>query len=222
MPSAPGFDVEESLFDEGYSLVGAMDEVGRGSPFGPCCVGVVVVDEAVGAFPSTLRDSKLVSRGTREGLVRPLQRWVRDFAVGEASAREIDSWGLTVGLRLAGRRALAQLSLRPDVIILDGAFDWLSSPGQTSLTGPDYPDVAVTEVRTRVKADRRCASVAAASVLAKVHRDALMRDFAELIPGYDLENNMGYATVSHLAALRALGPSPHHRLSWRLPARLED
>jgi len=221
MSAVPSFDVEARLFAEGHQLVGAMDEVGRGSPFGPCCVAVVVVDASVGAFPPTLRDSKLVSRGARERLVEPLRRWVRDAAVGAASAREIDSWGLTAALRLAGQRALAQLSLCPGVIILDGSYDWLSPPAEASLMGPDYPDVIVGEVRTRVKADQFCASVAAASVLAKVHRDALMSDFAISVPGYDLEHNMGYATATHLAALRALGPSEHHRLSWRLPSRLD-
>ena len=217
----PSFDLEGRLIAEGHELVGAMDEVGRGSPFGPCCVGVVVVDATAGEFPSALRDSKLVSRAIRERLVEPLEHWVLDFAVATSSAGEIDAWGLTAALRLAGRRALAGLRLSPDVIILDGAHDWLSIPPVPTLTEPAYPEVNVGEVRTQVKADQRCASVAAASVLAKVHRDALVRDLAATIPGYDLEHNMGYATASHLAALRALGPSAHHRLSWRLPARVE-
>lgn len=217
---APTFDVEKSLFDVGHVLVGAMDEVGRGSPFGPCCVGLVVVDATVGPFPSNLRDSKLVTARAREQLVTPLRQWVCEHAVGDASAREIDAWGLTAALRLAGRRALDQISRLPDVIILDGAYDWLSTPIAAALVGPDYPDVGVAPVTTRVKADLTCASVAAASVLAKVHRDALVRNFAVTTPGYDLENNKGYATSSHLAALRELGPSEHHRLSWRLPPRL--
>ncbi|MBW4030602.1 MAG: ribonuclease HII [Acidobacteria bacterium] len=219
MRTVPTFEFEESLFAVGHRYVGAMDEVGRGSPFGPCCVGVVVVDVTVGGFPSSLRDSKLITRSAREQLVAPLRHWVRDHAVGAASASEIDAWGLTAALRLAGWRALAQMSLRPDVIILDGSHDWLSAPSEVSLVGPDYPDVVVAPVRTRVKADQTCASVAAASVLAKVHRDALIREFAVSIPDYDLENNKGYATASHLAALRRLGPSEHHRVSWRLPPR---
>jgi len=219
MVTSPTFEFEESLFARGHRLVGAMDEVGRGSPFGPCCVGVVVVDAAVGPFPPRLRDSKALARGVREQLVAPLQRWVRDHAVGEASAREIDAWGLSVALRLAGRRALAQLVIRPDVIILDGVHDWLSAPTTPTLAGPDYPDVDAAAVTTRVRADQSCAAVAAASVLAKVHRDALIEEFALSLPGYDLENNKGYATPSHLAALRRLGPSEHHRHSWRLPSR---
>ena len=218
-PVVPTFDLELSLLSEGHATVGAMDEVGRGSPFGPCCVAVVVVDSRVGPFPSALRDSKLLTRANRERLVGPLREWVREVAIATASASEIDAWGLTVALRLAGQRALASLDASPDVIILDGAHDWLSPARAPALDGPPYPEVVVGEVRTRVKADQHCASVAAASVFAKVHRDDLVREFATSIPGYDLENNMGYATASHLAALRALGPSAHHRISWRLPAR---
>jgi len=141
-----------------------------------------------------------------------------DFAVGEASAREIDEFGLTAALRLAGRRALAAMTTSPDVIILDGSFDWLSLD-EPSLLSPAYPDVNVGEVRTLVKADLTCASVAAASVLAKVHRDRLVCELAHRAPGYDLESNKGYATPAHLAALRLLGPSEFHRISWKLPAR---
>jgi ribonuclease HII len=216
--SAPHLEVERSLFDEGIHLVGAVDEVGRGSAFGPCCVGVVVIDSMAGTFPSGLRDSKLLSGAVRESLIVPLRHWVSDFAVGEASAHEIDEFGLTAALRLAGRRALAALTLSPDVIILDGSHDWLGAE-EASLFSPRYPDVHVAEVRTRVKADLTCASVAAASVFAKVHRDRLVCELARQAPGYDLESNKGYATPAHLAALRLLGPSRYHRISWKLPSR---
>jgi ribonuclease HII len=216
--SPPHLEVERSLFDEGFHVVGAVDEVGRGSAFGPCCVGVVVIDSSAGDFPLGLRDSKLLSGAARDLLIDPLRHWVSDFAVGEASAREIDEFGLTVALRLAGRRALATLTPSPDVIILDGSHDWLGT-AQASLLSPHYPDVQVPEVRTRVKADLTCASVAAASVFAKVHRDRLVCELALRAPGYDLESNKGYATPAHLAALRLLGPSEFHRTSWKLPSR---
>jgi ribonuclease HII len=215
---APNLGVETSLFDEGFHLVGAVDEVGRGSAFGPCCVGVVVIDSSAGMFPSGLRDSKLLNGAARESLIDPLRHWVSDFAVGEASAHEIDEFGLTAALRLAGQRALVALTLLPDVIILDGSHDWLSR-GEVSLLSPQYPDVHVAEVRTRVKADLTCASVAAASVFAKVHRDQLVCELAGRVPGYDLESNKGYATPAHLAALRLLGPSEFHRITWKLPSR---
>jgi ribonuclease HII len=145
-----------------------------------------------------------------------LHHWVRDFRVGEASAAEIDEFGLTAALRLAGRRALARALEAPDHLILDGSFDWMSDrDGQ--LVTPDYPDVMVPPVATVVKADRYCASVAAASVLAKVHRDDLVRQMATEYPGYEIESNVGYASPAHLAALGRLGPSREHRRSWRLP-----
>lgn len=217
-PPAPNLEVERLLFAEGFHLVGGVDEVGRGSAFGPCCVGVVVIESSASTFPSGLRDSKLLSAGTRESLIVPLRHWVSDFAVGEASAHEIDEFGLTAALRLAGRRALADLTLSPDVIILDGSHDWLGAE-ETSLLSPQYPDVHVAQVRTRVKADLTCASVSAASVFAKVHRDRLVCELARGAPGYDLESNKGYATPAHLAALRLLGPSEFHRISWKLPSR---
>lgn len=218
--STPHLDVETELLAEGFATVGAIDEVGRGSAFGPCCVGLCVINSAVGAFPPGLRDSKLLTAGARESLVVPIDAWVIDHAVGEASAREIDDFGLTSALRLAGQRALGQLRIVPDVVLLDGSHDWLSTPAQGPLMGAPYPDVVIPPVHTRVKADLTCASVAAASVLAKVHRDLLVCELAREVPGYDLENNKGYATASHLAALRELGPSRYHRISWKLPLRV--
>src|ERR1019366_9170490 len=158
--SIPHLEVESSLFDEGFLVVGAVDEVGRGSAFGPCCVGLVVIGASSDEFPSGLRDSKLLSAVAREALVEPLRHWVSDYAVGEASAREIDDYGLTAALRLAGQRALAQLRVAPDLMLLDGSHDWLSTPAEGSLLSAPYPDVVVPPVRTRVKADLTCASVA--------------------------------------------------------------
>jgi ribonuclease HII len=215
---APTLSTERALFAEGYRSVGAMDEVGRGSAVGPCCVGLVVIGAEVGPVPAGLRDSKLLSASQREALVAPIEQWSREHVVGFASAREIDDFGLTWGLRLAGLRALSALSGPPDIIVLDGRHDWLSLPSP-SFADPTYPDVVVPEVRTMIKADLTSAAVAAASVVAKVRRDDTMRLLAREVPGYDIERNMGYVTAAHQAALRRLGPSPHHRISWRLPAQ---
>ncbi|MDH2904007.1 MAG: ribonuclease HII [Actinomycetota bacterium] len=216
--ASPHLELERALCTEGFRWVGAIDEVGRGSVFGPCCVGVVVIDSSVTTFPAGLRDSKLLRSQSRDALIEPLREWVSDVAVAQASAREIDEFGLTAALRLAGRRALAALTLSPEVIILDGAHDWLSR-AEDSLLAPPYPEVEVASVRTRIKADVTCASVAAASVFAKVHRDQLVTELARGAPGYDIESNKGYATPAHLAALRRLGPSDLHRVSWKLPQR---
>ncbi len=214
----PHLEVEADLFREGFTTIAAIDEVGRGSIFGPCCIGLVVIDAKVGPFPQGLRDSKLLAEKRRIELKEPIERWVVDYALGESSAQEIDDYGLTAGLRLAARRALAQLARTPDVVLLDGSFDWLSDAPALLLEAP-YPDVTVPEVRTRIKADLTCASVAAASVLAKVHRDLLVIGLARQFPGYDLESNKGYATAAHMAGLRLLGPSEFHRISWKLPPR---
>lgn len=214
---SPTFETEAALFDEGFKIIGAIDEVGRGSAVGPCCVGVVVLGPRTGPFPTGLRDSKLLNASQREELIAPIHRWALESSVGFASAREIDQYGLTRALRLAGLRALADVSMRPDVVLLDGRHDWLSLPAP-SLVEPAYPDVAVPVVRTLVKADVTCASVAAASVVAKVRRDDALRRLSREIPGYDIERNMGYVTPAHLAALRRLGPSRYHRVSWKLPS----
>ena len=137
--------------------------------------------------------------------------------MGESSAAEIDEFGLTAALRLAGHRALEHIAPVPDVVLLDGSHNWLGAVA-TTLLGPPYPEVLVPPVRTRVKADVTCAAVAAASVFAKVYRDQLVEAMGRETPGYDLEHNKGYATPAHLAALRKLGPSAHHRVSWALPA----
>jgi ribonuclease HII len=216
----PHLEVESALFAEGYATVGAMDEVGRGSAFGPCSVGLVIIDRTTGPFPVGLRDSKLLSARAREQLVEPLVAWVLDHAIGHASAEEIDEFGLTAALRLAGCRALHRVSVTPEVLVLDGHHDWLSIPAHRPLLSPEYPEVEIPPVRTMIKADLTCASVAAASVLAKVQRDRLICELAEEFPGYDLATNKGYATARHLAALRELGPSRYHRVSWKLPARV--
>jgi ribonuclease HII len=218
--------------DEGALLVAGCDEVGRGALAGPVTVGVVLVDVTTRRVPSGLTDSKLLTPARRERLVPMIGRWCRDSAVGHASPQEIDAFGLTRALRLAGLRALAALggasssAEAADVLLLDGSHDWLSArpaaepePGLWDLEPapePDWPDVVVPPVVTQVKADLTCASVAAASVLAKTTRDALMRELASAHPVFGWEENKGYASDEHRAALRRHGPCEHHRRTWRL------
>jgi ribonuclease HII len=190
-----------------------MDEVGRGSPAGPLYVGLVIVDAATGRPPPGIRDSKLLAGHEREALVRPIRAWAAAWSIGTADPGEIDAMGLSAALGLAGARALAALADPPDLVVLDGNYDWLT-PAVTGGTAP------VPGVMTRVKADLTCTSVAAASILAKVARDAVMVGLAAEHPEYGWESNKGYATGDHLDALRRLGPSPHHRVSWRLPDRV--
>jgi ribonuclease HII len=196
--------------------VAGVDEVGRGCLSGPVTVGVVLVEAGQRPPPRGLRDSKLLTAPARRALVPRIQRWVAAWAVADASAAEIDELGLIAALRLAGHRALAALPTRPDCVLLDGNHDYLTPPGagQPELPFDSLPPFP--PVRTQVKADVRCASVAAASVLAKATRDAHMARLAADHPEYGWDVNKGYATPHHRQALRRVGPSPYHRLSWRL------
>jgi len=227
----PTLRVERRLLRGGATLLAAMDEVGRGSPAGPVYVGVVVVDGATPPAPAGVRDSKLVPAMARESLVPSVEVWAVDSALGAASAAEVDRLGIIGALGQAGRRALAGLSCRPDLVLLDGAHDWLSpalqdgdggagpkgSPSGAQVGIPARTPLIGIPVVTRVRADLTCASVAAASILAKVARDAVMTELAGDFPGYGWEANKGYGTPDHLEALRRLGPTPHHRVTWRLP-----
>lgn len=212
----PTLRVERSLQRDGYAVLAGMDEVGRGALAGPVSVGVVLIDPTCGTAPVGVRDSKLLTAPAREALVSPIERWSRGHAVGHAWPDEIDALGIIAALRLAGRRALSALSIVPDLVILDGNHDWLTDPIEVGLFA--HAEVGSSPpVTTLVKADLTCSSVAAASILAKVTRDALMVDYAELHPAYAWAENKGYAAPEHLAALVAKGPCALHRRSWRLP-----
>jgi ribonuclease HII len=195
--------LERWLWRQGAAVVVGCDEVGRGAWSGPLSVGAVALDRSVGAPPVGLADSKLLRPARRAALVPHLSAWAQGWAVGHAAACEVDREGVLGALRLATLRALAQLP-EPDVVVLDGPLDWL---------GPAAPARVVSLVR----ADGRCVSVAAASVVAKTSRDRLMTRLAARYPGYGWERNKGYGTPEHRAALARLGPTPLHRRSWRLP-----
>ncbi|MCI2240231.1 ribonuclease HII [Paenibacillus sp. TRM 82003] len=219
-PTAPTLRLERSLLRAGHHLVAGVDEVGRGALAGPVTVGVLVVGPGTPTAPQGLRDSKLLTPSARDDLAPRLRGWAQAWAVGHAEPAEVDALGITAALRLAGRRALAQLPVAPSVVVLDGAHDWLSDPAGDALpglAGPEQP-CAAPPVTTRVKADTTCASVAGASVLAKTARDALMAERHAAHPCYDWAANKGYGAPGHLAAIAAHGRCPQHRLSWRLPA----
>lgn len=199
--------VERALLREAPAgaVLAALDEVGRGALAGPVAVGVVLIDIASPSAPTGVRDSKDCPAAQRERLDPLIRRWARRSAVGMASAGEIDALGIMGALSLAAVRALNTVGCRPHVILLDGSHDWLA----TRAPGID--------VVTRVKADASCAAVAAASIIAKVARDAEMMALSAEHPAYGWDGNKGYAAPDHVAALRHHGPSPVHRLSWRLP-----
>ncbi|MBZ5737034.1 ribonuclease HII [Nocardioides mangrovi] len=201
----------------GITSLACSDEVGRGALCGPVTVGMVVVTETTRTAPQGVRDSKLLTAEARRRLVPRIQRWAAPYAVGHASPAEIDEFGIIAGLRLAGHRAMAQLSVLPDTVLLDGNHDYLTSPEQGTLLGPPVVVETVPPVVTMIKADLRCAAVAAASILAKTARDQIMVELADEHPEYGWAVNKGYSAPEHIAALAEHGPSPHHRMSWRLP-----
>ena len=216
----PTLRVERALQRAGHRLLAGMDEVGRGALAGPVSVGVVVIDDVCRSAPVGVKDSKLLSHQVRERLVPKIQRWATAYAVGHASPDEIDRYGIMVALRFAGTRALAALPVIPDLVILDGNYDWLTDRQRVGLLGllTEGDDLAPSvAVMTMVKADMTCSSVAAASVLAKVERDAMMVALAAEVPHYAWELNKGYSAPEHFAALESRGPSVHHRRTWHLP-----
>lgn len=220
---APSLRRERQLMRErGVRLLACVDEVGRGALSGPVTLGVVVISLDTPSAPTGVRDSKLLTPARRGQLAPRIRRWALDHAVGHASAAEIDEFGIMAALRLAGNRALAELAVRPELVLLDGNHDYLTPPAQAPLFGApdaahDPAGVVLPPVVTMVKGDMRCSGVASASVLAKLSRDAIMAAMAEQYPDYGWGENKGYSAQVHLDALRRLGPCPEHRRSWRLP-----
>jgi ribonuclease HII len=212
---------ESALWDAGARVVVGIDEVGRGALAGPVSVGLVAVARC-DAWPYGLADSKQLSAKAREALIDPLSSFGVGRAVGHASAAEIDRVGIVGALRLAGVRgigALAAQGVIADAVLLDGTHDWLTAPMADLFSDADADDATTPPVTMVVKGDGLCASIAAASVIAKVERDAIMRQAHVEHPHFGWEGNKGYGAASHLDAIREHGPSEWHRVSWRLPAR---
>lgn len=200
----PSLDTERDLFANGARIVAGIDEVGRGAIAGPVTIGVVALNSQVNDLPAGLRDSKLMTPKRRDAMVPVVQQWSLGFATGSATAQEIDSFGIMSALGLAASRALRALGVQPDVIILDGNTSFLLEEDG----GP--------RVITRVKADQDVACVAAASVIAKVERDALMTQLHDQFPHYGWSSNKGYGVKVHTDAIRTHGLCDFHRKSWNL------
>jgi ribonuclease HII len=215
----PDLVLERRLLREGASMVIGVDEVGRGAIAGPVAIGVSVLTVPRRTLPPGLRDSKMLSEKRREELQPQVAEWSASWAVGLASNEEVDRIGIIAALGLAGARALESLAtggldVSGAVLVLDGSHDYL-----TPAIGATASRVRVT---TRVKADRDCGTVAAASVLAKVHRDRLMIAAHDRLPEYRWVDNKGYASAEHYAAVDRIGPSDLHRWSWlRQPSLLD-
>ena len=189
-----------------------LDEVGRGAWAGPLVVVAAALRSGDGHEDSLgeVRDSKQLSPARRRQLFETVASGCSGWAVGSAGAAECDELGMSAAQRLAARRALGSLAIRPDAVLLDGRWDFVSPPGGSP------PDCGGFEgpVRTVVGGDARCVSLAAASILAKVWRDNHMVQQAARYPAYDFDRNKGYPCPRHRAALAAWGPSAIHRRSW--------
>ena len=209
----PTLTLERRLLKE-HALIIACDEVGRGALAGPVAVGAAVIDPTRSRkrVPAGLRDSKLVPEARRPEVAARAAAFVQHSAVGWASSEEIDEIGLIRALGLAAVRAIADLRAHGVVpedalVILDGNHDYITPAGERGL-----------RVQPIVKADRDCASAAAASVIAKVARDSVMTVLHDDLPAYGWVRNKGYASLDHREAISAHGMSVHHRQSWAIQA----
>jgi len=182
--------------DRGSRIVAGVDEVGRGSWAGPLTVGAAVVPHDRRVYK--IRDSKQLTEPEREALFDRISEWCVTWSVGHASYAECDELGMSEAQRLAARRAIAGLDLNVDHVLIDGNWDFVGGANTTKI----------------VRGDRTSLSIAAASILAKVTRDRLMREAAEHHPMYNFEANKGYPCPIHKAALNAWGPSAIHRRTW--------
>ncbi|WP_217134766.1 ribonuclease HII [Leucobacter chinensis] len=197
-----------------YLGVIGLDEAGRGAIAGPVSVGAHVVQRGTTSFPEGLRDSKLLSEARREWIFPTVLEWGIG-AVGYGQPGDIDEHGITAMLGRAGRDALLSvheqgIDVRKCLIVVDGSHDWLSE----ALLQPLH-------VVTRVGADRQHASVAAASLRAKVERDRLMLAAHESLPHYAWNKNKGYGAAAHYDGIRQHGLTSQHRASWINPATIE-
>jgi len=193
---APNLKVEKGLWEQGHEVVVGVDEVGRGAWAGPLSVGAAVVPKNRRIYK--LRDSKMLTEGERECLFDRVADWCTQWAVGHATNEECDRLGMSDAQRLAARRAIDGLGVVPDRVLVDGRWDFVGT---------------YTTIRL-VRGDATSVSISAASILAKVVRDRIMRDLSASYPNYGFEANKGYPCPRHKSALQAWGPSCIHRRSW--------
>jgi ribonuclease HII len=181
----------------GYTVVAGLDEVGLGPLAGPAVAAACVLP--IGARLPGLDDSKKLTAEQRRRLDRQIRRVAVAFAVAEVPAEDVDSRGLTYARQRAMEMAVRALSPEAQYLLIDA---W------------DVPELPLPQMAV-IRGDGVCASIMAASIIAKVHRDTLMIEYDAVYPGYGFALHKGYATAAHRAALMRLGPSPIHRMSWR-------
>jgi len=190
------WEIEESFYEKGYELICGVDEAGRGPLAGPVCAAAVILPKYVD-IPG-LNDSKKLSDKKRRELFPVIKENALSYAICFADEKEIDEINILQATLTAMERAITELKIKPDLALIDGNRN---------------KDFGVPS-ETVVKGDSRSASIAAASVLAKVTRDDLMLEMADKFPGYGFEIHKGYGTKAHYAALSELGPCAIHRMTF--------
>lgn len=188
--------IEKNYFDQGFSVVCGVDEAGRGPLAGPVCAAAVILPTGI-EIPG-LDDSKKLSDKRRRELFPVIQKEALSYGIAFADEKEIDSINILQATFLAMERAITQLDRKPDIALIDGNR---------------VKDFGIP-VETVVHGDSLSASIAAASILAKVTRDDYMLQMAEKYPGYGFEVHKGYGTKAHYAALLEKGPCPIHRMTF--------
>ena len=202
LPPDPDLSFEQILWQAGILEVAGIDEAGRGALAGPVTASAVILPqkEGLSELLKGVRDSKQMTPSEREIARDQIFEYAECWGVGFATSDEIDQLGIVPATRLAAWRAVECLSLPPAHLLLDYLF---------------LPEVSIPQTAL-IKGDCRSLSIAAASVLAKTSRDALMRGLDQTYPGYGFATHKGYGTRAHREALQRLGPSPIHRLSFTL------
>ena len=206
-PDFPTLDLERALWANGALWVAGIDEAGRGAWAGPVAAAAVILPQ-ISNFTLELkgvRDSKKMTPAQREAWARVIQESAVSWGVGLGSAAEIDALGILPATRLACRRAIASLAVIPDHLLLDYLH---------------LPELSIPQTALP-KGDAISLSIAAASVLAKTRRDAILCELDEHYPGYGFADHKGYGTAAHRLAIQILGPSSEHRLSFR-PLRIPN
>ena len=188
--------LEDEIYNSGVSLLCGVDEAGRGPLAGPVCAAAVILPRDID-IPG-LNDSKKLSEKQRELLYDIIIRESLSYGIAFSTVEEIEQLNILQATFLAMNRAISQLSLKPELALIDGNRN----------TGIEMPSQCV------VKGDSRCADIAAASILAKVTRDRYMYELAQEYPQYHFEKHKGYGTKLHYEAIREYGPSPVHRMSF--------
>ncbi|MEZ5176135.1 MAG: ribonuclease HII [Acidimicrobiia bacterium] len=199
---SPKTDLERALWASGREVVVGFDEVGKGAWAGPLTVGAVVIPKDHRMYK--IRDSKQLTEDERERILDRVTDWAQAWSVGHASAVECDELGMSAAQRVATHRAIAALGTDFDHALVDGKWDFVGRGNTTTI----------------VKGDQRSLSIAAASIVAKVTRDRIMRAASAEYPWYAFDSNKGYPCHRHRAALASLGPSTVHRRSWAFMASL--